>query len=705
MGPSASSSKFCQRGAHVSVLLLAATGAFAACSQSPKTPGQLVVAIDTDMALPTQIDVIELVVTANGNTLLDNPMPVGVGTNTQTIPATLTLVAGDNPDLPATIKVIGWRNNQPRTLRQIVTPIPTDRIAVLRMPVQWLCDGTVTTSVSDDAGAGASYDSTCGDGMTCVAGSCVVSKIDPAKLETYTPQAVFGGAAAPSSAASTTSGNCFDTVPCLGAGTLVQPDSSCTMPAPSDMTKVNVGMRVAGDGICDLTGTSCFVPLDGNSDEGWTQKNGRIALPPAACTKLQSGKVAGIVMSTQCATKTTGTPTCGPWSSVAQTVVDAGRVTVEASASQVLPTAPSRVATVGSPDAGAPAPCCPLMADGSKLYTCLCAAGEGGAGTVSLVSIDPATGQTAPVASLAPLSQRSRYSAALAGGNVYWVDRQTSGDAGVTCPVYATSVSTGMTSQVGTVAGDVYDQADVLAGSQSLYLLADNVGGLPSTASPLQLVSVDRTSGAVAAHDTGGARPVFQFAQDATNVYVAADSDMSQGDGGAQRTSSVLGFPVAGTSAASTSLAQSALTTPDPSYGGYVGLVDDGTTLFALYQSAPAADGTIDTQIQKVGASGTMPTKLYDEVALPTVSQLRLLGAASGAVIFARDVAGGVDGGAKSPESSVLVLAAGQTVPRIVAGFVGDSPVFALQAPSFTPDVFWMNGSGQIFRLPGQVLK
>jgi hypothetical protein len=262
-----------------------------------------------------------------------------------------------------------------------------------------------------------------------------------------------------------------------------------------------------------------------------------------------------------------------------------------------------------------------------------------------------------------------------------------------------------MTSPVGTVNGDVYDSADVVAGSQSLYLLADNVSGLATTASPLQLVSVDRASGAVAAHDTGGARPVFQFAQDATNVYVAADSDVSQGDGGAQRTSSVLGFPVAGASTASTSVAQSTLTTSDASYGGYVGLVDDGTTLFGLFQSAPAADGTIDTQIQKLSASGAMPAKLYDEVALPTVSQLRLLGASNGAVIFARDVAGGIDGGARSPESSVLVLPAGKTVPRIVAGFVGDGPVFEAQTPSFTSDVFWMNTSGQIFRLPSQALK
>jgi hypothetical protein len=674
-----------------------------ACSQAPKTPGQLVVAIDTDMALPEQIDVIELVVTANGNTLLDNPMPVGVGTNTQTIPATLTLVAGSDPDLPATIRVIGWRNNQPRTLREIVTPVPTDRVALLRMPVQWLCDGTVAATATDDGGAGGGYASTCGAGMTCEAGSCVTSKVpDPSTLETYTPQAVFGGAQAPmASGASTmtTSGTCFDTVPCLAAGTVMEPDADCTVPTVAGGMGMNVGLRVNGDGICDQSGTTCFVGLDGNSDEGWKQQKDRVALPPAVCKKMHEGTVAGVVVSTSCPTKTVATPPCGPWSSVAP-AVDAGTVRVEGGTQQA-PTAPSLVGTVAS-EAGAEAPCCPLMADASKLYTCLCASSASGAAAVPVVSIDPTAGTVASAASFAPASARTRYSTALAGGNVYWVDRQQ-GDAGVSCPVYATSVAGGATTPVGVVGGDVYDQADVLADAQSVYVLADSVAGLAPGASPLQLVSVDRTSGAVTAHDTGGARPVFQMTEDGSSVYVGVDTDVSQGDGGASRTSTVVGF--AGAAGTAKTVAQSALTTDNASYGGYIGLVDDGTSLFALYQAAPAADGTVDTQIQKLDASGAAPATVYDEVADPTVSALRLLGASGGAVVFVRDVAGGVDGGPASPESSVLVLPAGQTSPRIVAGFVGDSPVFELATPSFTPDVFWMNASGKIFRLPSQVLK
>ena len=73
------------------------------------------------------------------------------------------------------------------------------------------------------------------------------------------------------------------------------PDDQCTVAMPSGGAGVNVGLRVADDGICDTTGTTCFVPLDGSSAEGWTEQDGRIALPPAVCAKLQSGLIAGVM--------------------------------------------------------------------------------------------------------------------------------------------------------------------------------------------------------------------------------------------------------------------------------------------------------------------------------------------------------------------------------------------------------------------------
>ena len=666
-----------------------------ACSQAPKAPGQLVVAIDTDMALPDQVDTIELTVTANGMTALDVPMSVGSGLDAQPIPATLTIVAGSDPAEPVTVRVIGWKGATPRTLRQVVTTIPTDRVALLRMPLQWLCDGTAQPIA--DAGLpmtgnydGAAYESACGDGSTCEAGQCVPS-LNMTPLPAYEPQAVFGGGSAPSGTGQT-AGTCFDTVACLVSGSIETPDDQCTVAVPAGGAGVNVGLRVADDGICDTTGTTCFVPLDGDSAEGWISQNGRIVLPTAVCTKLRNGLVAGVVVSTTCPTKTDADPPCGAWSSVAP---------ADDADASVSPTVPSLVASA-VPDGGAASACCPLMADSSRLYTCLC----NGTAPVQIIAIDPASGSITSIGTFSPQSLRARYAAVLAGGEVYWIDR-TTGDAGTTCPVFATSIADGGTgSPVAVIDGDVYDGADLLADSANLYALADSVSGLAATASPVQLLSIARGTGVVTPLDTGGAQTILQFAQDMNDVYVGVDTDVAL-EGGVDRTSRVVQFPKGGGS--SVTIAQSTLTTPNAAYGGYIGLADDGTTLFALFQQMPAADGTVDTQVLKLGAAGTTPSVVYDEV-LPTISTLRLLGAVNGAVVMARDVApqpdaGDATYGSTASESSVLAIPAGGGAPRIIASFVNDSPIFELQAPAFSADTFWVNGSGRVFSLPAGALQ
>lgn len=663
-----------------------------ACSREQKVPGQLVVAIDTDVALPDQIDTIELQVTVDGTTLLDYPMPVGTGPDAQPIPATLTIVSGPDPSVPVTVRVLGSKVGTVRTLREVTTTIPTDRIATLRMPVQWLCDGTAVQGTEADGGVG--YQSTCGPGATCEAGQCVASQVQESTLADYEPQAIFGGGSAPTSKGQTT-GTCFDTVACMVSGTVEAPDDQCTVDLPPG-DDVNVALRVADDGICDTTGTQCFVPLDGDSTEGWTEQAGRIALPPAVCTKLRQGLIAGVVVSTTCATKTDADPPCGAWSSVAP-ASDAAPAS-EPDASGFASTTPVLVASA-APEAGASTVCCPLLADANALYTCLC----DGSAAVQVVSIDPSGGDTRPVASFLPQATRTQYAAVLAGGEVYWVDRIAGSDAGDTCPVFGTSTADGGTAgPVAVVQGDVYDEADLLADAANLYALADNVSGLSAAAAPVQALRIDRSTGAVTPLDTGGARPLFQFTQDSTSLYVGVDTDVAL-DGGVERVSRIVQF--AKSSGASTTLVEQTLTTSDASYGGFIGLQDDGTTLFALYEAAPASDGTVDTQVVVVDSSDGGTSVLYDEVDDPTLVSFRLLGAVSGAVVLVRDVTAQPEAGAGSSESSVLVIPPGGGAPRIVASFAGDAPIFELQAPTFTADVFWLNASGRVFRLPAAALE
>ena len=421
-----------------------------ACSQDQKPPGQLVVALDTDMALPDQIDTIEIEVIVRGTTLLDYPMPVGTGPDAQPIPATLTLVAGPDPTVPATIRVVGSKNGIARTLRQVITTVPTDRVATLRMPVQWLCDGTAQPIAGAEAGM--AYQSTCGPDATCEAGECVASQVQESTLANYQAQSVFGGGSAPAAKGQTT-GTCFDTIPCMVSGVVEAPDDQCTVNMPTGGAGVNVALRVADDGICDTTGTTCFVPLDGSSSEGWTEQNGRVALPPAVCTKLRSGLIAGVVVSTTCATKTEADPPCGPWSSVTPTAVEASVGGPDATA---LPATPTLVGAA-APAGGTSAACCPLLADSHTLYTCLCS----GSSPVQIVAIDPSSGNTTAVASFTPQAARTEYAAVLAGGEVDWVDRLTSSDAGDECPVFGTSPADGGTGgPTAVVHGDVYDGAD-----------------------------------------------------------------------------------------------------------------------------------------------------------------------------------------------------------------------------------------------------
>ncbi len=681
----------------IAAALTVGLGALGACTEEATTPGQLVVAIDTDMALPDQIDTIELQVSANGTTLLDYPMPVGVGTDAQPIPATLTLVAGADPSTPVTIRVSASKNGAVRTLRQVITTVPSGRVATLRMPVQWLCDGSAQAVPGPNGST--QYQSTCGANATCQAGECVESQVPETTLADYQPQGVFGGGAAPPSKGQTT-GTCFDTVPCMVSGNVEGPDDQCSVSLPQAgagaSAHVNVALRVADDGICDTTGTTCFVPLDGDSDEGWTTQAGRIALPPAVCAKLRTGLVAGVVVSTTCATKTVADPPCGPWSSVAP-ALDASTATQPDATPP--PTTPTLLASA-VPDGGTSQVCCPLLADATKLYTCLCGAGP----VVDLVTIDPSTGTTTTVGGFTPRYARSQYAMVLAGGDVYWVDRVSAdGGVGDACPVYGTAAAdAGTGPATAVVQGDVYDGADLLADATNLYALADNVSGLAATASAVQALRIDRATGVVTPLDTGGARAVLQFTQDATAVYVGVDTDIAA-EGGVERVSRIVQFPKAG--GASTTLVQRTLTTSDPNHGGFIGLQDDGATLFALYEAAPAADGTVDTQAVSVDLSGGATTTLYDSVVDPAVTSLRLLGAVNGALLLVRHVSAQIDAGVSAAESGVLVVPASGGAPRIVASFTRDQPLFEVQAPTFSRDVFWINASGSIFQLPAAALR
>ncbi len=285
----------------------------AGCSGSKNTQGEIVVAIQTDLSLPKDVSQVRIQISTLGVIRFDNTYPVGPDPSMR-IPATIGLLPGENPNAPIRIRIVGFKKEfQPRILREVVTTVPPSRVVSLRMPLQWLSDGSALVSpLGGTAGAASAgfvttKDSTdpfafynrCPDGQTDVGGDCVSSTVDSSTLPDYLPADIFGGGDENGAG-----GTCFDTQPCMLPGVAVhpvtQPDGSCVVAAPSgDPSLVNVALEFGanGDGICaDANGGGpCFVPLDkvdpATPNLGWTA--GNEAAPVGGTGGTNSGVDAG----------------------------------------------------------------------------------------------------------------------------------------------------------------------------------------------------------------------------------------------------------------------------------------------------------------------------------------------------------------------------------------------------------------------------
>jgi hypothetical protein len=584
------------------------------------------------------------------------------------------------------VRVAGRKRLSPwRTFREIITTVPKERAALVRMPIQWLCDGSAQTipPTTSDVTPRDTVVSTCPEGNTCAAGRCVPSERPIDTLPDYGPESVFGGAVDPNK------GMCFDTLPCLITGALAAPDDACSVPKPSNVDRVNVGLRVTNDGICDSSGTTCFVPLDGNSREGWTlsERGDRLVLPEAACEKLQGGLVNAIYVSTACPTKMPGIPPCGPWSSVTSTPpppdpTDAG---------SSPPRAEKVVSLSANDDDGLP--CCPLMSDGQMLYTCTCNTTK----DARVVAIDPARRTIDALRTLPAARAKSTdyIAAAILADTFFWTDaaantvRHTSllGDAGAITTVQ--------------INGDFTPRTPLLVDSNAMFLLASGVNG--SQGSAVQLIRIDRQTAEVRPFDTGGNYLRQQFAQDASNIYVVSDADVPpEGVPVRRRTSIVRLSKTDGTLAEVA--APFELNTPDKLLGGYVSVQTDSSgsnALYGIYQDAPAENGTLRTQVWRLDADSLESTALLDRIINHGRTTLWILGIVDRAVLLAATEATTSDAGEASlRSSSVLLIPAGGGAPRIVADFARDNPILGFQGVAYDADsVYWLNQSGDLYRL------
>lgn len=300
-----------------SLTLFAALAALAAlsCSSEEKKAG-LVVALQTDMSIPKDVDAVELEISVFGKVKYSEKY--AVGEDGVHIPATLTLLPPDDKNAPVTIRVISYQKDVPRTLRRVVTTVPSEREALLRMPIEWLCWNQVESGKEGPV-------STCEEGSSCLAGSCASDEVDSNGLPAFAATFVFGGAS------SDAEGTCFDTIPCFARRQAIDESvldmATCTLettalgaggaPMTVDPARLNFGFVPSnGRGICSKDG-DCVVPLDHDGGSGWGLDGTTVRFPAGVCAHLEeSGDTDALVASTLCDQKSQATPACGKWTGV-----------------------------------------------------------------------------------------------------------------------------------------------------------------------------------------------------------------------------------------------------------------------------------------------------------------------------------------------------------------------------------------------------
>ncbi len=254
----------------LSALPLAAT---ASCSAPSK--GALVLAISTDMQAPKDINVVSVFITTDSAVKFDyigRVLPDG----TVALPSTLAIVEPDAPGAHVRIRITGFKEQTARVLRDVVTTVPHQQTSLLRLPLNFLDDGSGmgmlpaqlvplgaggapegdTTFNPDTIGSSCDF----GKGLTSVNGVCASVNVDSAQLQAYDPTLVYGAGGLQPNGAPTT---CFDVSNCFaGATPVVGLDlTTCTFPVPAGLS-AGTPDAAAGDIVADgSTGLNGCTPM------------------------------------------------------------------------------------------------------------------------------------------------------------------------------------------------------------------------------------------------------------------------------------------------------------------------------------------------------------------------------------------------------------------------------------------------------------
>ena len=324
-------------------------------------------AISTDMQTPKDIDVVSLYVTTDGAPKFDylgRVRPDG----TVSLPSTLAIVEPDDPNAQVRIRIIAFQaqgtGENARVLRDVLTTVPHGRTALLRIPLNFIDDGSGTGTIPAPLVPGkangvldgtSTFDPTtvqskcdfAGDMQTVIDGACASAQIDSSTLPDYGEAAVYGDGGTPDAP------SCFDVAACFANAVPVQPvpasGGACgfALPQGTDGSTLNVALATASTGT--PVGGVDLVPLENDPDEGFVVNGTTVTLAPGVCAQLVAAGTS-VVVSNACAPKVEAAPVCEP----AARTEDAGGPPVDAATMPDATVSDAPATDSGGSDASTP---------------------------------------------------------------------------------------------------------------------------------------------------------------------------------------------------------------------------------------------------------------------------------------------------------------------------------------------------------------
>jgi len=295
---------------------LALLGALAtpSCSARPgDAPGEVVVVVTTDMAVPADLDQLHYTVTVVGDEAPSKDAFFALS-DPSVVPATLAVVSGHATPGPVDIRLEGLHAGAVRVHREARLTVPSRGVKALAMPLEWLC-----SDVNRSQDGAAPYDAqerSCLPGQTCMAGDCADSLVpDAALLPDYVPAEA---------------GPCFDTLDCFsqlpvppGAPFADPATGLCLLTGASAGLGMGVNFALVVDtsqggnyGVCGGSVGDCLIAMDRGAPGGWQTRpfDGGglpdIVLPKAVCRDSVRGTLKGVAVTPSCDPKTGGRPSC-----------------------------------------------------------------------------------------------------------------------------------------------------------------------------------------------------------------------------------------------------------------------------------------------------------------------------------------------------------------------------------------------------------